>query len=97
MSSAYLYPSAYPLRPAPHTSSLGRLRTVSSHVQTISASLPRLVHHGCHSHLLPDYFIPNLIPPSVPTHPSQHPHLLNAFSRTCEFLIANTRRITRPA
>ncbi|KAG5610769.1 hypothetical protein H5410_022050 [Solanum commersonii] len=34
-----------------------------------------LVHHSGHSHLLPDNLVPNLIAPSVPTHPSQHPHL----------------------
>ncbi|KAG5617998.1 hypothetical protein H5410_017822 [Solanum commersonii] len=38
---------------------------------------PQLVHHRGHSHLLPDNLIPNLIAPSVPTHPSQHPHLRN--------------------
>ncbi|KAG5604826.1 hypothetical protein H5410_026318 [Solanum commersonii] len=35
---------------------------------------PQLVHHRGHSHLLPDNLVPNLIAPSVPTHPSQHPH-----------------------
>ncbi|KAG5586650.1 hypothetical protein H5410_047084 [Solanum commersonii] len=74
LGNAYLYPSVYPLYPATRTSSLRRLRTVSSHVQTISVSL---VHHRCHSHLLPNNLIPNLIAPSVPTHPSQHPHLRN--------------------
>ncbi|KAG5608384.1 hypothetical protein H5410_019665 [Solanum commersonii] len=38
---------------------------------------PQLVHHRSHSHLLPDNLVPNLIAPSVPTHPSQHPHLRN--------------------
>ncbi|KAG5596625.1 hypothetical protein H5410_037857 [Solanum commersonii] len=36
---------------------------------------PQLVHHRGHSHLIPDNLVPNLIAPSVPTHPSQHPHL----------------------
>ncbi|KAG5599461.1 hypothetical protein H5410_030831 [Solanum commersonii] len=52
------------------------LKTASSHAQTISAS-PQLVHHRGHSHLLLDNLIPNFIAPSVPTHPSQHPHLRN--------------------
>ncbi|KAG5598890.1 hypothetical protein H5410_030260 [Solanum commersonii] len=30
-----------------------------------------------HSHLLPDNLVSNLIAPSVPTHPSQHPHIRN--------------------
>ncbi|KAG5572370.1 hypothetical protein H5410_062136 [Solanum commersonii] len=64
----YSQPLASPqgvTRPPPHMS-----KPSQSH-------FPQLVHHRGHSHLLPDNFIPNLITPSVPTHPSQHPHLRN--------------------
>ncbi|WMV45735.1 hypothetical protein MTR67_039120 [Solanum verrucosum] len=50
----------------------------SLHMSKPSQSrFPQLVHHRGHSHLLPDNLISNLIAPSVPTHPSQHPHLRN--------------------
>ncbi|KAG5584742.1 hypothetical protein H5410_045176 [Solanum commersonii] len=62
--------------------------TPSLHMSKPSQShFPQLVHHRGHSHLLPNNLIPNLIAPSVPTHPSQHPHLLeHAFLNTYAFL-----------
>ncbi|KAG5599405.1 hypothetical protein H5410_030775 [Solanum commersonii] len=48
----------------------------SFHMSKPSQSrFPQLVHHRGHSHLLSDNLVPNLIAPSVPTHPPQHPHL----------------------
>ncbi|KAG5585498.1 hypothetical protein H5410_045932 [Solanum commersonii] len=59
-----------PLAP-PHRAQQDRLFTCPNHL-----GLASLVHHGGHSHPL-DNLIPNFIAPSVPTHPSQHPHLRN--------------------
>ncbi|KAG5611521.1 hypothetical protein H5410_022802 [Solanum commersonii] len=35
-----------------------------------------LVRHGDHSHLASQNIVPNHISPSLPTHSSEHPHLL---------------------
>ncbi|KAG5600659.1 hypothetical protein H5410_032029 [Solanum commersonii] len=57
----------------PRTSS--RALSLPLHMSKPSQSrLPQLVHHRGHSHLFPDNLVPNLIVPSVSTHPSQHPH-----------------------
>ncbi|KAG5622412.1 hypothetical protein H5410_007630 [Solanum commersonii] len=47
----------------------------SSHAQTISVSLPLSTTRSLPPS--PDNLIPNFIAPSVPTHPSQHPHIRN--------------------
>uniref|UniRef100_M1A0N0 Reverse transcriptase n=1 Tax=Solanum tuberosum TaxID=4113 RepID=M1A0N0_SOLTU len=49
----------------------GALRVSSTHAQTISALPPHLVHHGGHTHLVPNIFVPNPISPSMPTHTSR--------------------------
>ncbi|KAG5592581.1 hypothetical protein H5410_043095 [Solanum commersonii] len=60
---------------------LRRLARPPLHMSKPSQSrFPQLVHQRSHSHLLLDNLIPNLIAPSVPTHPSQHPHLRNMHS-----------------
>ncbi|WMV55220.1 hypothetical protein MTR67_048605 [Solanum verrucosum] len=94
---AYLYPSAYPLPPAPRTSSLGRLHTALHMPKPSQSRFAQLVHHRGHSHLLPDNLIPNFIAPSVPTHPSQHPHLRNMhFLNMWNFLITQDSRSKPP-
>ncbi|KAG5582000.1 hypothetical protein H5410_052627 [Solanum commersonii] len=54
----------------------GRSRPPLHMSKPSQSRFPQLVHHRGHSHLLPDNLVPNLIAPSVPTYPSQHPHLL---------------------
>lgn len=40
-------------------------------------SFPHLIHHTGHSHLISKISIPNHIPSSMTTYPSQYPHLWN--------------------
>lgn len=72
MSTNHLYPILFqPTSTSPNTHHsyllTGALRVSSSHARTISASPPHLVHHGGHTHLVPNIIIPNPISPSTPT------------------------------
>ncbi|WMV57267.1 hypothetical protein MTR67_050652 [Solanum verrucosum] len=62
----------------PVVANLSHLLTGASHLHMSESSQPRFLHlglHRGHSYLVLNNSIRNLISPSMPTHPYEHPHL----------------------
>ncbi|KAG5571239.1 hypothetical protein H5410_061005 [Solanum commersonii] len=57
--------------------SLILFRPTSTLLVLPTTTVSHLLIGAGHSHLLPNSVIPNIVAPSMPTHPSQHPHLCN--------------------